>query len=586
MSDRKKRPPVLSSLDKALMIAYNYTPRIAANVKQFKEETRQRYRALSHNLRISGPPGTPIERTHENAACYDDLFKCNLSMDFATAARCLLLGYWEEHRIVYRVPKDTLLFLDDSLKIEYWNAELRSAIRSACSRPIYIEIEGQGTYHGHFVGLCSLPNIHLPRMKKGDILLSSIAVDEISSFINIAAYGEQTVTDFFDESDGRIASVGATDEQRSLHRQMTKVLLYIGFLNKMLDAQGTAMIRDTSKNYERYTVLPIPFTDSIPNYELPGGWIAGGLCNRFGYLSRQHMQEDFQREIKLNGSEWGKPLEFKEGKLQGSDGVARFIKEAVLRWEAHKTVYQYDRKTEHKLCQKVEEEEMLLSIPSGLGKYMPYDAIVLSRYDDGNICIVAPCLVSSSGTVRRQFLLLNMAGDGRMSFLLLPTDESGPISYNKADFGLPSADVLSAYVVFCHILKVYQKKTQKRLAKELLSQGSPDSTAIMRVEEYLPRSKRDDNGQEDKSIVRVGYSLSDELIDLNDVTARTVKRVPAKDTAQRVGWTMRPHARRAHPHRYWVGKGSERHMEVRLLAEMHINCKEKYTPDTVIHEIA
>lgn len=34
---------------------------------------------------------------------------------------------------------------------------------------------------------------------------------------------------------------------------------------------------------------------------------------------------------------------------------------------------------------------------------------------------------------------------------------------------------------------------------------------------------------------------------------------------------MTPHTRRSHAHRYWVGKGENRHLEVRWLQDMKIN---------------
>lgn len=89
----------------------------------------------------------------------------------------------------------------------------------------------------------------------------------------------------------------------------------------------------------------------------------------------------------------------------------------------------------------------------------------------------------------------------------------------------------------------------------------------------------------DKSDVYKGYDIEGEDFVLNDITVRTVKRVTRKEAETRVGWHMRPHIRRGHPHRFWVGSGEDRHLETRILQPMQVNCSESGPDKPTIHKI-
>ena len=159
-----------------------------------------------------------------------------------------------------------------------------------------------------------------------------------------------------------------------------------------------------------------------------------------------------------------------------------------------------------------------------------------------------------------------------------------------ADEGLSKHvnDSTSALCALYHILTVLEQRTMKRLAKETLQQGDPNSTALVPVVHIAKaeREKKEAVAQEWQQAIRQGDALEDiPFVEMFDLTPKTVKRISNKAVMKRHGWSMRPHSRRQHPHRYWVGSGENKHLEVRWLAKMQINSKDKPVKTTTVHEL-
>ena len=129
--------------------------------------------------------------------------------------------------------------------------------------------------------------------------------------------------------------------------------------------------------------------------------------------------------------------------------------------------------------------------------------------------------------------------------------------------------------VFKYTLTILQRKALRKM-------GSSGQTSLPNP--HLP-------GKElpipSVPIIRQGGDVSDIVpIAMYDLTKRTVKRVPRKEEARRSGWKMVPHTRRRHPHRYWVGRGENRHQEVRWLENIHVNKQNESTvPPVTVHEV-
>lgn len=75
-------------------------------------------------------------------------------------------------------------------------------------------------------------------------------------------------------------------------------------------------------------------------------------------------------------------------------------------------------------------------------------------------------------------------------------------------------------------------------------------------------------------------------VDVYNITPRTVKKMPRKEIASRGGFRMSPHIRQSHPHNYWVGKGKDKHLEVRYLKSIKVNAgKKDFMPTTVVRNV-
>ena len=144
--------------------------------------------------------------------------------------------------------------------------------------------------------------------------------------------------------------------------------------------------------------------------------------------------------------------------------------------------------------------------------------------------------------------------------------------------------LFEAFVILYHILTVLQTKAQKHLTEDIMASGNPASTALLPTE--IKAAHQPSGKAKPETNLRFGEAIMMPSFEINEVTVRTVKRIPQKEALQRGGWKMIPHMRRGHPHRYWVGKGEQRHMEIRWLDPMHINAKAKKTAgETIVHEI-
>jgi len=580
MKSSGKKKKTLSNLDKALMASYQCPNPSIEYLKEFREHVESSYQEAATTFGTFGSPGVPVERT----AAQQDIIK-RIMKDtgyLASYARALILGYWNKHRIVYHIPKETLSFLENDFKIEYWKANYSDVMESVCSEPIFIEVDGEKGFYGFFAGQIAAKGLELGAHAFTDALLfTSIAIQDnawvgLRSCIDTLSFAEAIEHTPNQERD---------DDGNKKAVLVDKLLGYIGFLKQMGDAKGTALIKDRSKSYLRYSVLPIPFKDSLPDFSVPGGWIASGLCYYFGLLNREHMISDIKKELETHNDWDSMPLSVKDRRLDTPDEVVFYhIKKSVLQWENQKVVYSYTTDVAQKLDERYSiNDSTLVRVPSQLIKYMPYNTIVLSQVDTGSVTMVSKCNVLNNGILNEQLLITHLTASTKMYIIIVPTDMGVCISSENIEDA--SNAILDTIAVIRHILTIYQKKAEKRYLKSLLETGTEGSKALIPVEEYTQHRKRETPDTDKDSSLRFGAPISDEPFELNEVTARTVKRIPTAQAEKQVGWTMRPHSRRAHPHRYWVGKGPEKHMEVRYLGEMRIHSKDKPLKGTVIHKI-
>ena len=117
-----------------------------------------------------------------------------------------------------------------------------------------------------------------------------------------------------------------------------------------------------------------------------------------------------------------------------------------------------------------------------------------------------------------------------------------------------------------------KRKMIKRIAKELMQNEPGEGGKLV----PLNAAHEDAVHIERQNTQLTGScAIEDVPLVIYDITARSVWLVSWEKAQERTGWKMRPHIRRAHPHRHWVGRGEERHRVTRMLAPMQTNTSQK-----------
>lgn len=571
-----KKQKALNSMLKSLMIAHDYEYVDAGHLKDFNQSTKAEYENIRKLFNISGPPSDPV---HITPQVYSKLSKSLGSLDddsqYMFFSKTLLLGYWTNHKVVYRIPKETIQFITEKFEIRYSNLNINRVVNKLCKEPIYVEIDGGCNY---FCGVSSFPYHKLGNITEGNLPLVSIMIDKNQSYRHVSRFENTSVRDYFDSIQDGSANA---DPRFDI---LVKVLTYISYVKDMKDALGNTLMPNTSKPYPYMTVRPNPFEDCIPDLKNPEGWIPVGLCNAVHYLSRQNMLNAFR--LSVGGKKFTDNIfEFADSEALTIDDehIERFLQWLTLQWESCKVVYRYESETVEKLSRKYDAAD--IGEDAELLKYIPYPVIALSNPGIGQVSLVCTCRFKLPDQQLYNGVIIYCSIEQEDVFCFLPSGV--PAEYRNAYIRSSSqrynAAAYDAVLATMHILKVMQQKALKNIAKGLLNQGNPVSTALLPVEEYEPHTAKDKN--DDSPAVYEGYDIAGEDFILNDITVRTVKRVPRKDAETRIGWHVRPHVRRGHPHRFWVGSGEERHLEVRILKPMQVNCFDDGPDKPTIHEL-
>ena len=203
---------------------------------------------------------------------------------------------------------------------------------------------------------------------------------------------------------------------------------------------------------------------------------------------------------------------------------------------------------------------LFAGIPSTLLDYMPYN--VMAFYPTESNAFMTALISRCSLERGRRGIYLIVLGRPDENSSVCCFEENEPIMDGNLEGWPEEIDANTALVlcVFKYTLTILQRKALRKM-------GSSGQTSLPNP--HLP-------GKElpipSVPIIRQGGDVSDIVpIAMYDLTKRTVKRVPRKEEARRSGWKMVPHTRRRHPHRYWVGRGENRHQEVRWLENIHVN---------------
>ena len=573
----KKRTKTLNWLTKATMRAFNYPYCDAQHINEFNIETKNAYRNIIEQLGITGPPSKPIIVTDKNEAAYKKLTFDQNDESYMTTARCLVLGYWVAHKVVYHFSKETIHYIENEIRADCFDYQMEVVFKYLCNEPIFIDMDEGFSY---FCGKCAFPYHRLENAEKNGALIG-IIVDDNGSYCHVSQFSKTTVREYFE--DYKTNDTGRPQDVQ--FNRLLKALSYIFYLKTKVDAIGVAIFPNTSKPYPYFDIKPNPFMEFMPDLTTPEGWIPVGLCNMAGYLNRDTMLETMTSDLKGLDDNSIRTFAAIDDTLEMNQTQAmRFKEKLILEWERCKVVYRYNEKIVKTLAEKLQQDILFPTMSEDLLKYMPYPTIILTNPTVGQISIVSACNVAfeDRSIAPALFAYINFGG----------ADTCSVMSFNRRLTGIFTAsdDVplrLAAFHTFMmtlHILGILKKKAIKQLAKSMLQEGNPESHDLIPLQEYVMRSQKTSDEAKTEAI-RQGYDLTDEYFILNDITVRTVKRVPRKDAETRVGWRMRPHTRRSHPHRFWVGTGKERHLEVRYLKPISVNCGDRGPKSAVIHDI-
>ena len=588
MAKKKRRANSLSRMDKALMQAYQYKNQTPDGFKIMVADCKNKYAELVEHLGVVKRPSDEIQYSQEGRRYVSELQEnTGDELRTLTMLRDFILGYWVKHKIAYRVPKETVDFIENEFKVEYLKVPIKELLETALQEPIYIELDTAVGPQEMFAG--AGPFL-LDVLSKGQrdcaLMLSFLTNDEADQdYIRILGTNAddsvcQHIESLRNEKDENTGGEGRFESDAYI--RMLKILIYIGFVAARKDCYGTVIIEDMSKAYKAFKLLPIPYKDSIPDLSVRGGWISAGLCHHMGYLDRNHMRKDLEETVAGSGMDSRHLFVRHAGDRVNSDEVVQFASRMILDWEYEKTVYQYEDSTAEKLWDKYAEEVCLDGISNELMQYMPYETVVLSSVDTGQISLISQCSMQNTAGKVKDSLFVCVIGNGAPETTIVEADCPVQETYSLTTHPVRRLNLtLYVLVILYHVLKVMQQKALKRALRPESEPLPPDTMALVPV----GMKARVEAREHPNIALYHGYAVEEEPLRLMDVTLRTVKTVPYKQAVARMGWKMRPHVRRAHVHHYWVGHGDDKHLIERHLERMRINCGNGKVQPTTIHEI-
>lgn len=568
--NKKKNTP-LSSPMRAFAIAGNFPAKSPSEFRAMLPNFKQKYQSYLDALQIEAPH-SKITRTSANQSTIDKFCaKENFTL-FSGVTRDLILGYWLSNKVVYKIPPETLQFLENEFKIEHIGTDSNELIKRACKNPIYIELPDDAPVNSFFCGYTYLISKKLgSKEEDSDVpVFTTCLIENTVSRMIIHRGPHATIKSCIEAKDDG-------ESFRDAQSIVFRLIAYIAYVSDKADAPGTVLIQG-KEPYPCYTVLPIPFKDSLVDFTSPIGWIQSGMCNHFGFLSRQNMVADFIASLKET-SPTDFILDFGTSKM---DSLLPLLYRAVLSWEEHKVVYQYTSDVGLAATDQYSQDFLANGISSHLADYIPHQTIVQVNSDTGDLSMSSLCRINPGllGILHVAFF------ESNYYMTVFPFDMSPQSSPEFDPRNIPA--LFSPLCTFIHILKVLERKTTKKEVSNLYHDGVPTPSALTK-----PKVKPLDYVPKEAPILRIGGDIAKDSsllltvpVDVYNITPRTVKKMPRKEIASRGGFRMSPHIRQSHPHNYWVGKGKDKHLEVRYLKSIKVNAgKKDFMPTTVVRNV-
>lgn len=560
---KQKKGKCISSLDKTLGRIMSFETQNPVEFRKIMERFKSQYKEYSEELGLTGNPSEAPNVPRESLQFYHDICQEDRMQDYICLVRTLLAGYWNTHRIVYSFTRETIDFLEKELRVQDFCISVCALQESAANEPILIELPAGYPIQKAFFGRVSFFNEATTKsFARGtvDFCLFSCLIKKNDAAVLISAADDMPVWKTMQKD---LDGLDGCDEEVQL---LAKLVAYIGYMKGMKDTKDSVFEEEPIKNGIRYKVLPAHAEGPTADETTMNGWIRAGLARVMGYYDRSNMIRDFYRDV----SQVEQP--FVNDTL---DSATNFIERMVLSWETSRNLYGFKNEFVLSLPIPWLEDTLFTGISSDLLDYMPYNVMAIYPTESTSflVSLVSRCTLEDGAPG----IFVAVFGQSEESHTISCFYEGESLVDGTLKEALKKIDTDTAIVlcIFKHILTILQRKALRRMNSS--RQPALPGPRLHGKELSIPAVP----------IIRQGGDVSDIVpIAMYDLTRRAVKRVARKEEARRSGWKMTPHTRRRHPHRYWVGRGENRHQEIRWLENIHVNKQNKDAlPAVTVHEV-
>lgn len=521
---------------------------------------RSTSKQLMASLGLNIPSDPPADTAKANRIL-NKMMGDRSANEYGRAMRFLIEGYWISHRQTYVITPELLEFV----KSDYWlfqsQMDYLKIVSEACQEPIVFDLSLLGLNKNI---MCSKVSILPPCATKEAENIS----DHLNLFTIVFEAGGGVGVHITSEAGSSIKGYieyqdNVKEEDGITWLPVARLLLYIGYLKYQNDENGQYLVQKQESG-TRFEVKPMPRKADDPIIGSKPEWANSGARILLQYLERDNMIRDLREEIESSGIDPTAPVP-----THCSEADTTFQWDlAVLEWERTRTIYLFDDKAGDALKEKYQNDFEQEGFLKGLVEYMPSNTIVLSYRGCVSYLVSKRKIEGQSGPgIVVQDLVVPVRVFARL------TDGTSKTTAPPDQYKL-----MEAFCVLKHILITLKEREEKKLAEAPVTAKAAITT--------LP-PKPDGKPAKPTLYEGSGIALEAPPVQMFEVTGRTVKKLSNKELVQRHGWTMTPHTRRSHAHRYWVGKGENRHLEVRWLQDMKINARLEYgeVVSTVVRKI-
>lgn len=564
---KQKKNKTISNLDKTLGRIMGFQTQNPTEFRKMMDDFKKQYKTYSEKIGLTGNPSLKPNVPKESLQLFYDICQEKKMEDYIFIVRTLLVGYWNTHRIVYSFTKEAIDFMENDLDIKNYRLSICALQESAANEPILIELPPGYPIQRAFFGRVSFFNEAVTNnFTHGEIdyCLFSCMIYKDESYAMISAAKDMSVRETMKEKTRRLSG------QEEAVWFLTELVSYIGYMRGMKDTNSAVFEEEPIKDGIRYKVLPAHSESPTADETIENGWVRAGLAPIMGYYDRRNMIQDFYKELHVLSQG------IASVDMDGTEESAvNFTKKMVLSWENSRNLYGFTNELAISVAVNMISDMLYKGFPSDLLDYMPYHVMAFYPTEQNALVMALISRCTLKGGIPGVFLFIPGHVKKASSFYFF--EENQPLLTDDMDswFEENDADTALILCIFKYTLQILQRKTLRKMGD-----NNQSVTTRQRLQHEHPPIPS-------IPIIRQGSDVSDIVpVAMYDLTKRTVRRVPGKEVVRRNGWKMTPHTRRRHPHRYWVGRGEDRHLEVRWLETISVNKKDnEAVPAVTVHEV-